>query len=58
MDAMVTDADCPNGLAFSPDEAQLYVADTGRIYMNDPIPVRASDVAADGCLTGGARCST
>ena len=30
--AVVTDLDCPNGLAFSHDETKLYVADTGKIF--------------------------
>ena len=30
--AVVTDMACPNGLAFSPDESILYVADTGAIF--------------------------
>jgi gluconolactonase len=42
-----TDFDRPNGLAFSPDERTLYIADTARHH------VRAFDVAADGSLTGG-----
>ena len=32
MDAVVTDLACPNGLAFSPDETVLYVADTGAMF--------------------------
>lgn len=32
IDAVVTDLDCPNGLAFSLDETKLYVADTGFIF--------------------------
>jgi gluconolactonase len=39
--------DRPNGLAFSPDEARLYVADTSQYH------VRVFDVAADGTLSGG-----
>jgi gluconolactonase len=30
LDAVATDFDRPNGLAFSPDESELYVADSGR----------------------------
>lgn len=30
--AVITDLDCPNGLAFSLDERKLYVADTGFIF--------------------------
>jgi gluconolactonase len=46
--AVVQDADRPNGLAFSPDERQLYIADTRRRH------IRVFDVAAGGALTGGA----
>jgi gluconolactonase len=42
------DFDRPNGLAFSPDEKRLYVADTPRYH------VRVFDVAPDGSLSGGA----
>ena len=39
----------PNGLAFSPDETTLYVADTGRTHRPEHVPViRAYPVAADG----------
>jgi gluconolactonase len=45
----------PNGLAFSPDERRLYVADTGASHEdNGPRHIRVFDVAADGRLTGGA----
>ena len=39
----------PNGLAFSPDETRLYVADS-----DDDRHIRAFDVAADGSCSGGA----
>jgi sugar lactone lactonase YvrE len=42
---IATDFDRPNGLAFSPDERTLYIADTARHH------VRAFDVAADGALS-------
>jgi gluconolactonase len=46
------DFNCPNGLAFSPDERRLYIADTGRIFGDDPTHIRAFDV--DGTtLSGG-----
>ena len=35
VEAIITDMACPNGLASSPDEALLYVADTGRMHSND-----------------------
>ena len=44
---LATDFDRPNGLAFSPDERTLYVADTNRHH------VRAFDVAANGTLSNG-----
>jgi gluconolactonase len=42
---LVSDFDRPNGLALSPDERTLYVADTQRRH------VRAFDVATDGTLS-------
>lgn len=47
----------PNGLAFSPDEKRLYIADTG---LGDGV-MRVFDVGVDGRLSGGgefARCTT
>lgn len=35
IEAVITDMNCPNGLAFSPDESILYVADTGRMHAAD-----------------------
>lgn len=43
-----TNHDMPNGLAFSPDEKKLYVADSGK-----PRHIRVYDVQADGTLGGG-----
>ena len=44
----------PNGLAFSPDETTLYVADTGVSHDPDgPRHIRRHSVAADGSLSGG-----
>jgi gluconolactonase len=45
----------PNGLAFSPDESLLYIADTGRTHKADgPHHVRRFKVSADGSsLSGG-----
>ena len=45
--AIVQDAERPNGLAFSPDERRLYLADTRRRH------IRAFDVTPDGALAGG-----
>ncbi|NBO20830.1 MAG: SMP-30/gluconolactonase/LRE family protein [Rhodobacteraceae bacterium] len=35
-EVMIDHLACPNGLAFSPDESRLYVADTGRMFSDDP----------------------
>lgn len=43
----------PNGLAFSPDETRLYIADTGRTHgPQHPAHIRVFDVQ-DGRLNGG-----
>ncbi|MGA8078695.1 MAG: SMP-30/gluconolactonase/LRE family protein [Xanthobacteraceae bacterium] len=50
------DFDGPNGLAFSPDERILYVAESGHQF--DPHPrqyIRRFDVDSDGRLSGGER---
>jgi gluconolactonase len=44
---LADDFERPNGLAFSPDERRLYVADTPRYHL------RAFDVRQDGTLSGG-----
>lgn len=41
---MVDDMNCPNGLAFSPDEQLLYVADTGRMFSRDAQAIRIYDM--------------
>ena len=47
--AVVTDMVRPNGLAFSCDETQLYIADTGISHVpGTPAAIRVYDVAADG----------
>jgi gluconolactonase len=44
----------PNGLAFSPDEKLLYVADTGASHMpGGPAHIRRFRVSDDGKLSGG-----
>ncbi|MGD1882375.1 MAG: SMP-30/gluconolactonase/LRE family protein [Paracoccaceae bacterium] len=50
---MVSDGNCPNGLAFSPDETRLYMADTGRMFSDDPQHIRAFEVDTSGALSGG-----
>ena len=44
VEALITDMACPNGLAFSPDERRLYVADTGRMFSTDPQAIRVYDM--------------
>jgi gluconolactonase len=53
--AVATDFVQPNGLAFSPDERLLYVADTGATHVADgPRHIRRFDVGRDGrTLEGG-----
>ncbi len=47
------DFEGPGGLAFSPDQTRLYVADTGNPAQADPDRhIRAFDVAPDGTLSG------
>ncbi|WP_230530835.1 SMP-30/gluconolactonase/LRE family protein [Microvirga roseola] len=44
----------PNGIAFSPNEKRLYVADTGATHVVDgPRHIRAFDLTDSGSLTGG-----
>ncbi|WP_171097215.1 SMP-30/gluconolactonase/LRE family protein [Ruegeria sp. HKCCD7255] len=44
----------PNGLAFSPDESSLYIADTGVTHEEGgPRHIRRHSVTADGTLSGG-----
>lgn len=52
IEAMVTDMACPNGLAFSPDERRLYVADTGRMFADDPQHIRVYDMAGGRPVNG------
>lgn len=44
IEVVITDMACPNGLAFSPDESRLYVADTGRMFSSDPQHIRVFDM--------------
>ncbi len=46
MQAVITDMNCPNGLAFSLDESLLYVADTGRMFSKDPQHIKVFDMVA------------
>jgi len=52
--AVAGDFDGPNGLAFSPDETLLYVAETGDQTTDNPKQyIRAFDVGPEGRLSGG-----
>ncbi len=46
IEAVLDDFQGPNGLAFSPDGARLYVADTGRMFEDDPQHIRVFDMAS------------
>jgi gluconolactonase len=51
---VVDDFDKPNGLAFSPDESTLYIADSACAHEPEkPRHIRAFTVRDDGTLTGG-----
>jgi len=53
VEAVITDMVRPNGLAFSPDESKLYVADTGRTHgKHHPAHIRVFDVH-DKKVSGG-----
>ena len=53
---VANDLEQPNGLAFSPDERQLYVVDSGVTHRPDgPRELRVYDVAAGGTALGAAR---
>ena len=52
--AVITDMVRPNGLAFSPDEQILYVADTGASHQEDgPRHIRRFKVSSDGASVSG-----
>ena len=54
IEIVAEDFDGPNGLAFSPDESRLYVAETGDQTSDEPKQyIRAFDVDSDGRLSGG-----
>lgn len=54
VEAVLTDFACPNGLAFSPDEGVLLVADTARMFDPEPVRhIRRFAVADDWSLSGG-----
>jgi gluconolactonase len=54
--AIATDFVKPNGLAFTPDEKRLYIADTGATHVkNGPRHLRVADVAVGGKSVGPAK---
>lgn len=51
---VASDFEKPNGLAFSPDERLLYIADTGASHLeNGPRHIRRFSVSDEGRLSGG-----
>jgi gluconolactonase len=52
IEAVITDMACPNGLAFSPGESRLYVADTGRMFHSDPQHIRVYDMVGGRPVNG------
>lgn len=52
VEAVITDMACPNGLAFSPDESRLYVADTGRMFSSDPHHIKVFDMVGGRPVNG------
>jgi gluconolactonase len=52
VEAVITDMACPNGLAFSPDESRLYVADTGRMFSADPQHIKVFDMVGGRPVNG------
>ena len=53
--AVITDLARPNGLAFSPDERILYVADTGATHAEMARTITAYDVGGDGASVSRSR---
>jgi gluconolactonase len=54
MSVVADDFDKPNGIAFSPDEKKLYIADTGASHHPDgPRHIRVFNVSDDGKLSRG-----
>jgi gluconolactonase len=54
VEAVITDMVRPNGIAFSLDERQLYVVDTGRTHgAHNPAHMRVFDVDTAGKVSGG-----
>ena len=52
VEAVLTDFACPNGIAFSPDERTLYVAETGPAFVGEcERHIRAFDVDENGRLS-------
>jgi gluconolactonase len=56
LSVVADDFEKPNGLAFSPDESILYIADTGATHLAaGPRHIRALEVSADGRSLGESR---
>ncbi len=52
IEAVITDMQGPNGLAFSPDGSRLYVADTGRMFSADPQHILVFDMVGGRPVNG------
>lgn len=56
LDVVADDFAGPNGLAFSPDESKLYIAETGDQFAPEPVQhIRVFDVVEDGTRLRGGR---
>ncbi|MBX3581958.1 MAG: SMP-30/gluconolactonase/LRE family protein [Rhizobiaceae bacterium] len=56
VDAVITDMERPNGIAFSLDESKLFVADTGRTHVEGhPAHIMVFKVAASGKKVSGGK---
>lgn len=56
VDAVITDMERPNGIAFSLDESKLYVTDTGRTHKSDhPAHIMVFKVSANGKKVSGGK---
>ncbi|MDN5850918.1 MAG: SMP-30/gluconolactonase/LRE family protein [Nitrococcus sp.] len=53
IERVIDDMHAPNGLAFSPDERLLYVADTGRMHRADQPDIRVYQMDTDGHPVAG-----
>jgi gluconolactonase len=56
LEVVAADFEGPNGLAFSPDETRLYIAESGRQFAADPVRhIRVCELHGDGRRLSGGR---